>query len=691
MLKRLYPHSRSATCLESLDPSQHLALFWGLRMLERTLPWPRAAFRGDFSSDVMIAAGWEEELDPAEPMTLCRVEERLDELEAEDWAPTGTVLENLTALADAVGLNEVERACFAVLVFKGLYDWFDELIEGVIAAGKAQGPARVVSLCTRLRESDCEQALASDGRLVASGLAASKDVIGRTSGVGVRVELLSSLSLKCEDSLDLLRAYVRPAPSSVLGEADFQHLATDREVLRRTLVANRGRKGVNILLWGIPGVGKTELARWLVEAGGFEGFEVSVDPGNSEQSARLGAYRLGQTLLAGREDTVMIFDEVEDVFGADSMFGMFQGPSRQKGQTNQLLESNPVPAIWISNSADGIDPAHLRRFQLVIEVRPPGRQRKLAMARKAFAGLPVDSDLMEELAEIGAVSPAQLRQAAEVLRRLRPENREAARVQLERIVAGHLEVIGCRAPKLGRRRRQTFDDALLNVQPRAALDRILADPMPGRYCFYGPPGTGKTAVARVIAERADRPLIVKRASDLLSMWVGGTEKAIAGMFREAEEEDAVLVLDEADSFLRDRKSVHQQWEATQVNELLTQMEEFEGWFFATTNLMDTVDQAALRRFDMKVYFDFMTPDAVIRHLRRLVRRPGHLPASLVNRLHALRALTPGDFEAVVRQRARSGVAADDADWFVEALEAELVLKPGVCQPQRGVGFLAEVG
>jgi SpoVK/Ycf46/Vps4 family AAA+-type ATPase len=70
--------------------------------------------------------------------------------------------------------------------------------------------------------------------------------------------------------------------------------------------------------------------------------------------------------------------------------------------------------------------------------------------------------------------------------------------------------------------------------------------------FHGLPGTGKTEFARYLAETLDRELIQRRASDLLSMWVGGTEQAIAAAFRQAEAAAGILLLDEADSLFLNR-------------------------------------------------------------------------------------------------------------------------------------------
>ena len=75
----------------------------------------------------------------------------------------------------------------------------------------------------------------------------------------------------------------------------------------------------------------------------------------------------------------------------------------------------------------------------------------------------------------------------------------------------------------------------------------------GRICLYGPPGTGKTAYGQHVAAQLDRPLLLRRASDIISPWLGLTERNLARMFRQAQEEEAVLLLDEADSFLQDRQ------------------------------------------------------------------------------------------------------------------------------------------
>lgn len=174
----------------------------------------------------------------------------------------------------------------------------------------------------------------------------------------------------------------------------------------------------------------------------------------------------------------------------------------------------------------------------------------------------------------------------------------------------------------------------------------------GTFCFYGAAGTGKSELARYMADQIGKPLILKRASDILSMWVGEAEKNIAAMFSEACQQDAVLVLDEADSFLQDRRDAQHSWEVTQVNELLTQMEAFEGIFICTTNLMNRLDQASLRRFGFKVRFDPLKPDQRIAMFRQeLTKYNGDISACSEWEPHVskLETLTPGDFAVAARQ------------------------------------------
>ena len=229
----------------------------------------------------------------------------------------------------------------------------------------------------------------------------------------------------------------------------------------------------------------------------------------------------------------------------------------------------------------------------------------------------------------------------------------------------------------------------LNLDSRYSIDRIITalqlKPV-SSLCFYGLPGTGKTALAEHIAATLGRPLIARRASDLISKWLGESEKNLAAMFAEARAEQAVLLLDEADTYLRSREHAERSWEVSQVNELLQQMERFDGIFICATNLFDQIDAAALRRFAFKIAFKALLPEQRIKLFvqEALNGVEDALDLALRNRLLQLDNLAPGHFAVVKRQAALLGDVLPPSHFLLE-LESECRLKPGASK--QTMGFL----
>ena len=212
----------------------------------------------------------------------------------------------------------------------------------------------------------------------------------------------------------------------------------------------------------------------------------------------------------------------------------------------------------------------------------------------------------------------------------------------------------------------------------------------GRFCLYGPPGTGKSEFGKYVAQQLDMPILIKRASDILNSHLGETEKRIASMFNEATQENAVLVLDEADSFLQNRSEARYNWEVTQVNELLTQMESFDGLFICSTNLVDSLDSAAIRRFDLKIKFDFLQAEQAWKLFEQTLK--DHNIKIKNKRYYQTElarhdCLTPGDFATVIRQN-RLDSSKLDADSLLQKLAVETSFKQH--HSSKGIGFTAKL-
>ncbi|MBS6020764.1 MAG: ATP-binding protein [Haemophilus haemolyticus] len=483
----------------------------------------------------------------------------------------------------------------------------------------------------------------------------------------------------------LLKSCTEVAQVPSLQLDDFAHIAGMKEMMLTYLqqALKHHQKGVNLLIYGVPGTGKTEFAGLLAQALGISAYNITYmdsdgDVVKAEQ--RLNYSRLAQTLLNGKQ-ALLIFDEIEDVFNGSLMERSVA--QKNKAWTNQLLENNNVPMIWLSNSVSGIDPAFLRRFDLILEMPDLPLKNKSALITQLTEGK-LSPAYVQHFAKVRSLTPAILSRTIRVAKELNTSNfAETLLMMFNQTLKSQNK------PKI---EPLVLGKADYNLDYVACNDNIhrisegLKRSKKGRICCYGPPGTGKTAWAAWLAEQLDMPLLLKQGSDLLNPYVGGTERNIAQAFEQAKADNALLVLDEVDTFLFSREGANRSWERSQVNEMLTQIERFEGLMVVSTNLIEVLDPAALRRFDLKLKFDYLTLKQRLDFAKQQAEILGLplLSKEDLSQIESLNLLTPGDFSAVARRHQFSPFQKVQ-DWL-NALQGECEVKPAFSATTRRIGF-----
>lgn len=432
-----------------------------------------------------------------------------------------------------------------------------------------------------------------------------------------------------------------------------------------------GENPVSILLYGKPGSGKTEYAKSLAKMTGKKVIMFKNESEFSNEKASL--CKLNLLLSLNRQDSILIVDEADSILSTIEF--TLKGPSisNKKGLINKMLDNCQNKVIWIVNYIGEIDSSTKRRFTMSCK----------------FGSMPkqiLENILLSKLEPLCISEPAQMC----IMRRFEKYNITGSSVDNivkaissfkdvdEKVLLRDAEVILRENSLLlnGPNKMRcnvggSYDSSVLNTSMRAeSIVKMLKNAQAFaekhqmangntsgvRMLFYGVSGTGKTEFARYLSQMLGKEILLKRVSDIFGMYVGQTEKNIAKAFEEATEKGMILLFDEADAFFADRNQAIRSWERTQVNEFLTQMEEFPGILICTTNLKHILDKASLRRFQITVEFKPMEGDGVKTLLEKFF--PSYFPKGSLSqegvakekggvvglsKLLCYNSVTPGDF------------------------------------------------
>lgn len=474
------------------------------------------------------------------------------------------------------------------------------------------------------------------------------------------------------------------------------------EIIKNIIMGRKPGDGVNILIHGSPGTGKTEYARSLaidLKMKTYEVLHMEDKPKTSTIYFRLASISACQNSV-DTEKSIIIIDEADAILNGKSegMFFLRELSNPNKGIVNNLIDCAKGVSIWITNSIDGIEESTRRRFDYAIEFKKLSLETKKHIWTSCAGKYGLDGSLkseeIERLAGEYDISAGGIDITLKNMRRIVSRDASAGMNTvgtINSLLKSHIRIVSGDKAKSQDLPVDNYSIDGLNISGLSAEKTMQ---VLNRFCntgnsvkninllLAGAPGTGKTEFVKYIAKELKKKLVVKRGSDILSMWVGGSEKAIRDAFAEAERDNAILFVDEADGLITERGNASRNWEVTQTNEFLCQMENFHGIMICATNFKKNMDTASMRRFHIKLEFDYLTDEGKRIFYSRFFGDGGGAEDNW-QALQSIKCLTPGDFRNVRQRMMMLGDTAD-AGSIINALREEVSMKNE--KDARKIGF-----
>lgn len=470
------------------------------------------------------------------------------------------------------------------------------------------------------------------------------------------------------------------------------------------IFAKKPLTSTHILLYGPPGTGKTTFAEGIAKELNIPSFKIVLDEKDSSKN-RKAAIIACQNMTNKGEGSLVFVDEADSLLNTRNSW-LFFGEKQDKGWLNQLLEKPGLRMIWITNDVNAIEDSVARRFSYSLYFKPFSRGQRIQLwnnilkekkVKRFFTDNDISQFAKKYNVNAGVINNA-INKAIETEIKSKPDFHQCLKNGLESyqtlINNGHQpvnkDVIDSNYSLDGLNLK---GDLPLMIEQLDRFDNFLRNSDKDEvhcmnFLFYGPPGTGKSELARYFANRLDREIICKRVSDLQDKYVGESEKNIKQAFAQAEAEEAILIIDEADSLLFNRDRAKRSWEISFTNEFLAQMERYRGILVCSTNRIKDLDSASLRRFQHKVYLDYLTPEGNVIFYEKMLLQlaKGKLNSSGYKSLQEMPNLVPGDFKVVRDKFAFFSPEELDHNKLIENLQKESLLKQE-CFGKRKIGFL----
>ncbi len=634
-----------------------------------------------------------------------KAEKELRKLSARKKPTDDVFLSRLLEIREIFKLSDEDLEVFKVLYFSKHNHDFENMcsIASVRINGRMDARSAIVNLrlFTGFPEMTVKKVLGKDAPLRKYGLLEDDfDIVNQIS------EFLTGLNAD-----PLANKFFRKYSGQPVELEAHISIRQHVEMIEAIIGNCNNKDRVNILLYGQPGTGKTEFCRSMGRHLGRDIYEINTFENDerpySGTKFRFTALRACQNAI-DHGKSIIIVDEADEMLnGGSTASSLFFGQARntEKDIVNDYLDNNPGVYFWITNHSKSIEESTRRRFDYSIEFRRFSTAQRISLWQSSIKKHQLEGQFsVEDIAEFAKkyeINAGGIDVALKNFKRMSTGRNHAEKQKtrsdiIDKILKTHINLM------TGSRKKRELTEPVpfyslegLNIKGEIPISESLdilkhfsgqLDDAGGgskggrinnmNLLMYGPSGTGKTEFAKYAALEIGRTLICKRGSELLSMWVGGTEQNIREAFREAEDEGAILFIDEADGLFAERTCAQRSWEVTQVNELLSNMEEFKGILICATNFKKNMDAASLRRFNLKIEFDYLDSYGKKLFFERVL---GELSGKRLEEkdaaaLETIDNLAPGDFKVVRQKYSFMPKEKIGNDILIESLKQEVSCK-----------------
>lgn len=590
--------------------------------------------------------------------------------------------EKIKEIQNVFKLNDIDVDILCLFYLKAKINRLDDLIESFIDedifANFAKQP-EFISKVINQSISDISNSATSDSPLI------KNEIINNNRGHYSLEHTIHTFLEKSSKTtlLDSFTATIDTADSFDLN--DFQLSSLNLSLLK-DIVQSKGSS--SILIHGLPGTGKSELAKSLAKFANVNliGNLISDKTGEISDQQRRTALTVIQNHPAIK-DSIIVIDECDNILASQM---------QSKGWINDYLANNNHKIIWITNSIKNMDNSTARRFNLILKfdsLNPDQRANALRNVIKKHNQSFLSEDDIKSISKIERLSTGHYAIAYKTVCNMNIDNSQK-NAYFKAIINEHLKTMGSPPLRLkSLSKTYSLDGLNMDQSPHLLIEqsKIILSRMQDSDCdinlnmiLHGPPGSGKTEFVKYLGEVLGKDIVLKRASDLLSMFVGESEKNIREAFELAEKHEKILFIDEADSLISARENHSKTWETTQVNEILTCMENFRGMFICATNHIQNLDVAAQRRFLFKLKFDYLDTKGAHLFYKKFFNKyvENDLTPIQKVRLESMNVLTPNDFNNLKRKFEL--ISPKNHDEILDQLTSELAYK---IAEKRKLGFI----